>query len=514
MKQTSSYLYDLVQTMTRSEKRYFKIYAQQHIIGGKNDYVKLFDAIVAQKEFDEDKLKKKLAKHINLKSWAVLKNYLYNQLLDGLYNFQLKNSIKEQIKQAVHAVDLLLRKGLVDMALSMAKKTEKQIANYGLYEYAPELLLIKLKCWKHKKQEINEAIFEKIRQELEEALSHIDLMMDITQKEALLIAYHWKKGVVKQDEEKDKITKMMESSNLTDEVASKNLYAYTWVQSIKSIYATLNNNHAQGFIYLEKAFLWYEAYPHLIDLSHQSYIATIGDLAQWAFASKQEDTIIQKYLQKLMSLPKHPKLKGSFEVDAAVFRNGQVLLFLNLLMTGQFEKALKAIPETEAGLKTYEGYLQAAQSNLRYQIAFTYFMNGKYEKTLDACESILVNKANKMMEDVYYATAILQLITHYELDNDMLVEYTVNNLRRRNAKKGQVFAIENALFLYLKKAINLPLTQRKDLFQEFLEEAKPLKNNHTENRPFIFFFYIAWLKAKATGRSFQQAFDTQDADWR
>ena len=36
-------LFELVKSMTMSEKRYFKIYSSKHVIGQSNDYVLLFD---------------------------------------------------------------------------------------------------------------------------------------------------------------------------------------------------------------------------------------------------------------------------------------------------------------------------------------------------------------------------------------------------------------------------------------------------------------------------------------
>ena len=37
-------LFDLIKSMTMSEKRYFKIYSSKHTIGEKNEYIRLFDA--------------------------------------------------------------------------------------------------------------------------------------------------------------------------------------------------------------------------------------------------------------------------------------------------------------------------------------------------------------------------------------------------------------------------------------------------------------------------------------
>lgn len=44
-KTDSPALYELIRSLTKSEKRYFKIYASRHTIGEKNNGIKIFDFI-------------------------------------------------------------------------------------------------------------------------------------------------------------------------------------------------------------------------------------------------------------------------------------------------------------------------------------------------------------------------------------------------------------------------------------------------------------------------------------
>jgi hypothetical protein len=52
-KPVSDQLFRLIKSLTTAEKRYFKIFASRHSIGGKNEYVNLFDAIDKQSKYDE-----------------------------------------------------------------------------------------------------------------------------------------------------------------------------------------------------------------------------------------------------------------------------------------------------------------------------------------------------------------------------------------------------------------------------------------------------------------------------
>ncbi|HHG85707.1 MAG TPA: hypothetical protein ENJ82_13245, partial [Bacteroidetes bacterium] len=77
---TQDDLYQLVTSLSRAEKRYFKIYANRHVIGKQNKYVMLFDLLDRQKSYDANLLRKKYPGS-NLSSD---KNYLKKLLLKSM----------------------------------------------------------------------------------------------------------------------------------------------------------------------------------------------------------------------------------------------------------------------------------------------------------------------------------------------------------------------------------------------------------------------------------------------
>ena len=63
MKTSSDFIHRLVHSLSRSEKRYFSLFAQRHAIGGKSNYLALFEAINKQGVYNEEALKKKFSKN-------------------------------------------------------------------------------------------------------------------------------------------------------------------------------------------------------------------------------------------------------------------------------------------------------------------------------------------------------------------------------------------------------------------------------------------------------------------
>ena len=66
-------LFDLIHSLTKSEKRYFKLMSSRHAIGGENNYIVLFDAIEKQSIYDEDKIFKTFKGEAFLNRFSITK---------------------------------------------------------------------------------------------------------------------------------------------------------------------------------------------------------------------------------------------------------------------------------------------------------------------------------------------------------------------------------------------------------------------------------------------------------
>ena len=73
----SQNLYNLIKTLTKAEKAYFKKYSSRHVIGKQNKYTILFDAISgSNNHYNEEEIKKKLGDEKFVEYFPVMKNIL------------------------------------------------------------------------------------------------------------------------------------------------------------------------------------------------------------------------------------------------------------------------------------------------------------------------------------------------------------------------------------------------------------------------------------------------------
>jgi len=120
MKSASDFLWQLVQTMSGAEKLYFK----RNFVVSKSEpvYIKLFNAIVVQKKYDEDAIIKKYTPVITKKNIASLKNYLQQMVGEALIHFDNQHNTSHSIYEQIALIRVYRKKGLLDEANVLWKK--------------------------------------------------------------------------------------------------------------------------------------------------------------------------------------------------------------------------------------------------------------------------------------------------------------------------------------------------------------------------------------------------------
>ena len=98
---TENHLHQLIKSLSAPEKGYIKKQAMLHVIGSQNKYIKIFDAIDKQKEYNEKELIRKFKGEPILNNFAVAKNYLFKFILKSLesYNTSIKSELRSSLNQ-------------------------------------------------------------------------------------------------------------------------------------------------------------------------------------------------------------------------------------------------------------------------------------------------------------------------------------------------------------------------------------------------------------------------------
>ncbi|MGZ4118891.1 MAG: hypothetical protein ACXVPY_15490, partial [Bacteroidia bacterium] len=137
----SDELHQLVKNMSMSEKRYFKIFSSMHVIGDRNNYTRLFEAIEKQELYDEQKIKKAFANEKFISHLPSEKHYLYNHILDSLNSFHKDRTFLTRYANIIVSIEILFNKGLFEQCKKVIKKAKEEA--YSLEKFSILNLIIR-----------------------------------------------------------------------------------------------------------------------------------------------------------------------------------------------------------------------------------------------------------------------------------------------------------------------------------------------------------------------------------
>lgn len=122
MKASSDFLWQLIHSLSSNEKLFFKRNFSINKSLQQRLYIKLFDAIAAQKKYDEATMLKKFHPELSKKNIASQKHYLQKQVCDALVLYDGRNNESNDIYNQILLIRVYRKKGLLDEAHSIWKK--------------------------------------------------------------------------------------------------------------------------------------------------------------------------------------------------------------------------------------------------------------------------------------------------------------------------------------------------------------------------------------------------------
>ena len=107
-------LFELIESLTKAEKRYFKISANRYGNKASTVFLDVFDLISKQKVKNDADIAKALKSKISPNQLAVTKSNLYEAILSSLADQHKKKSI--DVSERLSQVSVLKKKGLLNQA--------------------------------------------------------------------------------------------------------------------------------------------------------------------------------------------------------------------------------------------------------------------------------------------------------------------------------------------------------------------------------------------------------------
>lgn len=486
-------LFVLVKSLTKSEKRQFRLYVGRMGSNEDSKFLNLFQLLDKMNRYDEKVILKKGI--VTKQQLSNLKAHLYKQILISLRMNPVHKNIRIQIREQLDFATILYQKGLYKQSLKvlekakiLALKNEEKYSAYDIVELEKviESQYITRSLSNRTEKLISESNQLRIQNNLATLLSNLSLQL----YERLI-----KAGYAKSDEEFREITQFFYENLPKLDYDSLGFREKLWYYKAHVWYSFLTQDFLSTYRYASKWVKMFEESPSMIEIHPVFYLKGNNYLMESLALIKYPSKF--KVLHQMMlrtshdDFPKNDNLKAlSFQF---YFSNKLNLHFLE----GSFEEGLVIVPKILSGIKEFRNQTDPHHIMMfYYKLACLYFGAEDYENCMVYLDKIISNKSLKMREDLLCFARVLNIFAHYEAGFDYHLETHLRETYKFLIKMNDLHEVQKAMIRFVRGLGDIYPHDLKRAFEGLYKELKQYENDPYERRSFLYLDILSWLESK------------------
>ena len=171
---------------------------------------------------------------------------------------------------------------------------------------------------------------------------------------------------------------------------------------------------------------------------------------------------------------------------------------------GDFDQALKRVPQVELGLRTYENKITSVRrAFLSFKVATIYLGNGNSSEALKWINKIFNDPDLDPSEDLLAFAYLVDLLIHMELKNNKLLPYAMKNAQRYLKSRNKLHRFEKVFLQFVSKMIKATdQFVELELWEAFLNEVRELNGEGLDKAALEYFDFELWAESKVLRKDF------------
>ncbi len=509
---TSDEIFQLIKSLTKQEKTYFKKFASAFTDEEGSNYLKMFDEISNQavkgETYNEEKIKKGNYSGKFLKNLSYHKNYLYNMIMSSLINYHKENKEIIFIRNLLSQVEILTGKLLYEQALKVLARASKIAAEKEMFLFSYEInyleRVLKKLTLGHLESTLQINDFYKNQKEILEKLLNIiefynlhDRINDIMRKSST--------GNSRSEGEMNELSIILENDLLKDESNALTFQSKILMNDILLLNGMSKGDYQYAYKYISANVSIWEKNIHKTSGKLDGYIFALNNLliAQRRLKLNDEGS------ETLLKMKGLERVYPNYLTDknkVFIFYSVNIVELTGYLESCDFENLEKLIMECEKDFGSYE-----SKMNLHYRIILYYFLGisnfvmDKYEKSIYWLGKIINIGKTNFSQDYQCYSRIVYLISYYELGYYDSMEYALKSAYHFLSKREKVYKYENIILQYLRRSFRI--NSKKELgcmFEDMKRDLEKIVNDPFEQNAFDAFNILYWLESKIKNISVAQ----------
>ncbi len=477
MSKTKNALFNLIKSLSQSEKIYFKKFSKLHVLQGDNTYIRLFDILNGMDAYDEDVVCRKLKNESYAKNLIRNKRILYELILRSLRNYHAKNMTRVQINDLMNEFIILEDKGLSRQAFKRLNKAEKLAQAY-------ERDLDALKILGQKRKFFRERPPKKRTQVLEALHNESKVLLDKILLELKFMKWY------------EHILPIFQARRLTPDLLNEgfegdvNLEAMTFNSKLTYLY--LQARYYRSIPDFKEAEKYYEAVKVLFNENkkmkieyNKQYAGVLNSCFNTYFLSGNMDKTpdLIEELEVLKKIARQGKKKPDL-----TWKTIQIYIYnmklLYLIDQAKYKEAIRnLVEEVEQFLSLYSGNFRLEWLlNFKFNIAKVFFLEGvehlyifrEARKNFEAALERIVEIRkieDTVRPDLHFEALLCQIVIYleqkeYYFTNEKLIPDAQWFLKKFREDKTKDFRLEERLLKLFSKYASDKKRKRENALME------------------------------------------------
>lgn len=492
MKVPTDNLFQLVHAMTASEKRYFK----RHYASEAGALTELFDFINTLKQYDEDAVKTyfrntKISTHLK-----VYKVQLADLLLKTLTSYHNKKSIRSKIRIGLEEIELLMTKQLYGLAHTRIKKVKELCLKYEELEYIFSVLFFEIMLNSFFDIQLKPSEYPA----LEELEKYTDSIKNVYKLKKVNFALHDKSNNELTQkltaEEQAHYTKILENELKRDEQQGLTFNEKYYLNSSLSLISKLSGDDpAKEYLFKKRNVELFENNPHFIE-NHTSYY--YAALFNFLICCRKmgKNSELNQGIQKIKDLTDaYPFLK----------RNLIFVYYLEIKHHFQNKNYAYLTNNLEAIVKKHIKKYNQAEDTMP-ALCFIYFTLTYMLTDQPQAVQYYLRRLQAMSKNLNPSYArffdILELISHYETGDFMVIQNLLSSLKRKVKKQEELKPFYKEMLDFFSQLIKINNdVERRQLVDSFNRKTEQFKDDGVFNLLKVFLL-DEWLEAIRNNMSY------------
>lgn len=502
----SAHLHKLIKSLSRAEKRYFKLYSVRQATAEGYNYLKLFDAIDKMNEYDENQLIKKFSNELFIKQLSIAKARLYEQILKSLNSFHANSSIDAELKKLIHSAEILYKKALYTQSQKLLKRARKLAIKYEKHTTLLEILMWEKKLIeKDNYTHTDEYALEKIIEQDRLTLEKIKNFSEFWHIKSRLFLFLNRKGKVRSANELPGFKSIIDNVLLNSESAALYFETKYLYHHIYSAYYFGIDEYENCYNHLKKNIELIEENIEQFKEEPNTYFSVLTNAIYVGVRIKHYSEAFA-CLKKLRELPEKLALNRNEDLDIKLFSSSFSIETTTYIILGEFEKGVKLIPIIEEGFKLYGDKINnVRKAYLYFNIAVLYLGEKNYSEAIRWINKLLNDIDIDKSQDLYCFGQLLNLIIHLELDNRQLLPYALASTERYLKSRNRVYKFETVILNFIKKISKARDLQKEDeIYSQLLNDLTAVTADNFEKTALEYFDFLSWAESKVHKKEFKE----------